>query len=120
MEQEVLQRKLDEARAEVARREREHEALLETAQKALAHVERERDERRAARVAPTTIVVADPYPRRYASNIWGWPQYEGGFATPLPGIVGGVPVSPVYSSSPGAVQGRDAGGFIGSGFSTAR
>jgi hypothetical protein len=83
-------------------------------------VERERDERRAARVAPTTIVVADPYPRRYASNIWGWPQYEGGFATPLPGIVGGVPVSPVYSSSPGAVQGRDAGGFIGSGFSSAR
>jgi hypothetical protein len=39
MEQEVLQRKLDEARAEVARREREHEALLETAQKALANTE---------------------------------------------------------------------------------
>jgi|688.fasta_scaffold119612_5 hypothetical protein len=30
---------LDEALAEVARREREHEALLETAQKALAHAE---------------------------------------------------------------------------------
>jgi len=33
----------DEARAEVARREREHAALLETAQKALATTEAERD-----------------------------------------------------------------------------
>jgi hypothetical protein len=41
-------RERDEALAQVARREREHEALLETAQKALAHVERERDEARAA------------------------------------------------------------------------
>ena len=37
----------DEARAQVARREREHEALLETAQKALACVKAERDELRA-------------------------------------------------------------------------
>ena len=37
-------RERDEALAQVARREREHEALFETAQKALAHVERERDE----------------------------------------------------------------------------
>lgn len=36
-------RERDEALAQVARREREHEALLETAQKALAHVEAERD-----------------------------------------------------------------------------
>jgi hypothetical protein len=44
MEQEVIVRQRDEALAQVARREREHEALLETAQKALAHVEAERDE----------------------------------------------------------------------------
>lgn len=37
------QNQRDEALAQVARREREHEALLETAQKALAHVEAERD-----------------------------------------------------------------------------
>jgi hypothetical protein len=37
----------DEALAQVARREREHEALLETAQKALARVEAERDEARS-------------------------------------------------------------------------
>ena len=43
----LLKEKLDEALAEVARREREHEALLETAQKALAHAEHERDEARA-------------------------------------------------------------------------
>lgn len=36
-------RERDEARAEVSRREREHEALVETAQKALAHVASERD-----------------------------------------------------------------------------
>ena len=36
-------RERDEALAQVARREREHEALLETAQKALARVEAERD-----------------------------------------------------------------------------
>lgn len=36
----------NEARAEVARREREHSALLETAQKALASTEAERDEAR--------------------------------------------------------------------------
>lgn len=40
----LLKEKLDEALAQVARREREHEALLETAQKALAHVEAERAE----------------------------------------------------------------------------
>ena len=39
-------RERDEALAQVARREREHEALLETAQKALAHVEAERDDLR--------------------------------------------------------------------------
>jgi DNA repair exonuclease SbcCD ATPase subunit len=39
----------DEALAQVARREREHEALLETAQKALEQVEAERDEARAQR-----------------------------------------------------------------------
>jgi hypothetical protein len=44
----LLKEKLDEALAQIARREREHEALLETAQKALAHVERERDELRLA------------------------------------------------------------------------
>jgi hypothetical protein len=38
-----IERQRDEALAQVARREREHEALLETAQKALAHVEAERD-----------------------------------------------------------------------------
>jgi hypothetical protein len=43
MEQEVIVRQRDEALAQVARREREHEALLETAQKALARVEAERD-----------------------------------------------------------------------------
>jgi uncharacterized coiled-coil DUF342 family protein len=37
----------DALTAQLARREREHEALLETAQKALAHVEAERDEARA-------------------------------------------------------------------------
>ena len=42
-----LVRERDEARAQVARREREHEALLETAQKALACVKAERDELRA-------------------------------------------------------------------------
>ena len=37
------ERERDEALAQVARRDREHEALLETAHKALAHVEAERD-----------------------------------------------------------------------------
>jgi len=37
-------RERDEALAQVARREREHAALLETAQKALAHAEAERDD----------------------------------------------------------------------------
>jgi hypothetical protein len=37
------ERERDEALAQVARRDREHGALLETAQKALAHVEAERD-----------------------------------------------------------------------------
>lgn len=37
----------DKARAEVERRDREHEALVETAQKALAYVTAERDEARA-------------------------------------------------------------------------
>lgn len=83
-------------------------------------VERERDERQTTPAGRTTVVVAEPYPRRYASNIWGWPQYEGVVATPLPGVVGGVPVAPVYGTSPGAVQGRSTGGFIGSGFATAR
>lgn len=41
------EQKLDEARAEVSRREREHEALVESAQKALANVAAERDEARA-------------------------------------------------------------------------
>jgi len=45
---ERVERERDEALAQVARREREHEALLETAQKALAHAEAERDEARAA------------------------------------------------------------------------
>lgn len=40
-------RERDEALAQVARREREHEALVETAQKALATIQRERDEARA-------------------------------------------------------------------------
>lgn len=40
-------RERDEARAQIDRREREHEALVETAQKALAHVAAERDELRA-------------------------------------------------------------------------
>ena len=44
---EKAERERDEALAQVARREREHEALLETAQKALAHVEAERDELKA-------------------------------------------------------------------------
>jgi hypothetical protein len=47
MEQEVIVRQRDEALSQVARREREHEALLETAQKALANTEAERDEARA-------------------------------------------------------------------------
>lgn len=42
------ERERDEALAQVARRDREHEALSETAQKALAHVEAERDKARAA------------------------------------------------------------------------
>jgi len=71
MEQEVLQRKLDEAKAEVARRGREHEALLETAQKALANTEAERDRARQAcnaywhdlmRIASLCEQTADEYP----------------------------------------------------------
>jgi len=38
---------VERLRAEVSRREREHEALVETAQQVLAHVEAERDEARA-------------------------------------------------------------------------
>lgn len=46
-ERERLRRERDYALAEVSRRDREHDALVETAQKALAHVASERDEARA-------------------------------------------------------------------------
>lgn len=70
----------DKARAEVERRDREHEALVETAQKALAYVTAERDEARAEverlRDAGTVLVrsleVAEQTPR-YGDprSVWG-------------------------------------------------
>lgn len=70
-------RERDAARAEVARREREHEALLETAQGALASTEAERDEARAevARLnALLEIVAAENHARaqREARSLEEW------------------------------------------------
>jgi hypothetical protein len=98
--------------------------------------ERERETERVRADGPsTTVVFADPYPRRVVRNQWGWPQYESVSVLPAPawGPVGlGWGSTPMgsagsfgaagsgYVGSPGAVGGRSSGGFIGSGFSTAR
>jgi hypothetical protein len=77
--------------------------------------ERERDAERAARERASRTVLVAEWPRRAVVH-QGWP-------TPLVAYpaapVAGYAVPGVYGSSPGALQGR-SGGFIGSGFSTAR
>ena len=81
--------------------------------------ERERDADRAAReAAPTTTLVVAGWPRRaVVGPLHGWPPPDVAYpAVPL----AGHGVSGAYTSSPGAVQGRSTGGFIGSGFATAR
>ena len=92
----------------------------------LAAAEAERRER----ARPPQVVVADG---RY--GVWGW----GPAVPPRPPVVRPLPVDnglgpqpaplpgpygsnggSAYTSSPGAVQGRPTGGFIGSGFATGR
>lgn len=86
---------------------------------------------RRARAQPPQVVVAEG---RY--GVWGWgpvgphrppvvmprPPVDNGLGpqpAPLPGPYGSNGGS-AYTSSPGAVQGRPTGGFIGSGFATGR
>ncbi|MFM1990430.1 MAG: hypothetical protein RJA99_3387, partial [Pseudomonadota bacterium] len=91
----------------------------------LAAAEAERRER----ARPPQVVVADG-----RHGVWGWgpgvaprppfprPPVDNGLGpqpAPLPGPYGSNGSS-AYTSSPGAVQGRPTGGFIGSGFATGR
>lgn len=85
---------------------------------------------RRERARPQQVVVADG---RF--GVWGWgpavivprppivrPPVDNGLGpqpAPLPGPYGSNGGS-AYTSSPGAVQGRPTGGFIGSGFATGR
>jgi hypothetical protein len=81
--------------------------------------ERDRQAERARREPPRPPMGADwdggPY--RWVHPGYGWLP-----ASATAGVPGALwdGVSPTYGTSPGAVQGRAAGGFIGSGFSTAR
>jgi hypothetical protein len=70
------------------------------------------------RPAPPTIIVHTDG-RRGVYHGYGWvpPDLYGAGSAPGAVVVGGF--APVYTSSPGAVQGRDAG-FIGSGFGVRR
>jgi hypothetical protein len=72
---------------------------------------------RARPAQPTVIVHTDG--RRGVYHGYGWvpPDLYGAGSVPGAVVVGGF--APVYTSSPGAVQGRDAG-FIGSGFGVRR
>lgn len=83
--------------------------------------DRDRELERAQRVRPPqTIVVQADLGRRGVYHGYGWvpPDVHGGFGT-MPGVPPAA-VHPIYSSSPGAVQGRSEGGFIGSGFPSRR
>ncbi len=77
--------------------------------------ERDREAERVRRERPAPTVVFAELPRRAVFQGYGWvpPEVHGS------GFFGGVGASGGYTSSPGAAQGR-SGGFIGSGFSTAR
>jgi hypothetical protein len=77
--------------------------------------ERDREAERVRRERPAQTVVFAELPRRAVFQGYGWvpPEVHGS------GFFGGVGASGGYTSSPGAAQGR-SGGFIGSGFSTAR
>ena len=81
--------------------------------------ERDRQAERARLEPPRPPMGADwdggPY--RWVHPGYGWLPASG--AAVVPGALWGG-VSPAYGTSPGAVQGRATGGFIGSGFSTAR
>jgi hypothetical protein len=83
--------------------------------------DRERDLERGQRVrTPQTIIVQADHRRRGVYHGYGWmpPEMYGGFSA-VPGLTS-MAVQPVYSSSPGAVQGRAEAGFIGSGFPSRR
>lgn len=77
---------------------------------------RERDREQAAEV-PRAVVVHTEVHRPAVYHGYGWlpPEIVG----PGTGTGIGPGVSPVYVTTPGAAQGR-GGGFIGSGFGTAR
>ncbi len=85
--------------------------------------ERDRDAERAARERPSPSIAVVEWPRRPAYHGYGWPLPSDGVYPAVPtwgyGGYGVSGVSGVYTSSPGAAQGR-SNGFIGSGFSTAR
>jgi hypothetical protein len=70
------------------------------------------------RPAPPVVIVQSDW-RRSVYHGYGWvpPDLYGLPGGPGAVVVGGI--SPIYTSSPGAVQGRDAG-FIGSGFGMRR
>jgi hypothetical protein len=85
--------------------------------------ERDREAERLARERPSPSIAFVEWPRRPAYHGHGWPLPADAVYPALPtwgyGAYGGYGVSGAYTSSPGAAQGR-SGGFIGSGFSTAR
>lgn len=81
--------------------------------------ERERNAARAQRerAAEPTVVVIDGRHRVVGGTPdWAWTVVD----PSLPGLPPSAIGPSTYSSSPGAVKGRSAGGFIGSGFSSAR
>ena len=88
-----------------------------------AFEQRRADRERAAvqaqreRPAEPAVVVIDGRPRVVGgAPDWAWTVVD----PSLPGLPPSALGPSVYGSSPGAVQGQRAGGFIGSGFSTAR
>ncbi len=81
--------------------------------------ERERNAAQAQRerTAEPTVLVIDGRQRAVGgAPDWAWTVVD----PSLPGLPPSALGPSVYGSSPGAVQGRSTGGFIGSGFSTAR
>jgi hypothetical protein len=74
--------------------------------------------RRVRAAPPTTVIVRSDFPRGvYHGYGWMPPDLFGAAVSPNAFLAGGV--SSVYTSSPGAVRGRDVG-FIGSGFGPRR